>query len=101
MRDLSRDLKWLAINTATVKSWSLEQVIEGCARAGITAIAPWRDIVQQCGIARAASLIRAAGLTVTCLCRGGMFTAAEETERRAALDDNYRAIDEAASLGAN
>src|SRR5713101_1260450 len=29
------------------------------------------------GIARAARLIRAGGLTVTCLCRGGMFTAAD------------------------
>ena len=73
MRDLSRDLHWLAINTATVKSWSLEQVIEGCTRAGIGAIAPWRDIVQACGIERAAKLIGAHGMTVTGLCRGGMF----------------------------
>jgi len=58
MRDLSHDRGWLAINTATVKSWSLEQAIDGCARAGITAIAPWRDIVQQCGSARAARLVR-------------------------------------------
>jgi len=74
MRDLSRDRKWLALNTVTVKSWSLEQAIDGCARAGITAIAPWRDIVQRRGVERAAKLIRASGLTVTCLCRGGMFT---------------------------
>ncbi|MET0537114.1 MAG: sugar phosphate isomerase/epimerase family protein [Xanthobacteraceae bacterium] len=100
MRDLSRDLKWLAINTATVKSWSLEQVIEGCARAGIGAIAPWRDIVQACGPERAGQLFRASGLTVTCLCRGGMFTAADEERRRAALDDNRRAVDEAAEIGA-
>jgi sugar phosphate isomerase/epimerase len=100
MRDLSRDLQWLAINTATVKSWSLEQVIEGCARAGIGAIAPWRDIVQACGPARAGKLIRANALTVTCLCRGGMFTAADAAGRRAALEDNRRAVDEAAEIGA-
>ena len=64
MRDLSHDRGWLAINTATVKSWSLEQAIDGCARAGITAIAPWRDIVQQCGSARAARLVRDSGLSV-------------------------------------
>ena len=100
MRDLSRDREWLAINTATVKSWSLEQAVAGCARAGIPAIAPWRDILKECGVARAAKLIRDAGLIVTCLCRGGMFTAAEEAGRRAALDDNRRAIDEAAAIGA-
>ena len=100
MRDLSRDREWLAINTATVKSWSLEEAIEGCVRAGIAAIAPWRDVLQQCGVERAARLIRAAGLTVTCLCRGGMFTAVDEGGRRAVLDDNRRAIDEAAAIKA-
>jgi sugar phosphate isomerase/epimerase len=100
MRDLSGDCRWLAINTATVKSWSLEQAIEGCARAGISAIAPWRDIVQQCGLARAQKVIRDAGLTVTALCRGGMFTAADAAGRRAAIEDNRRAIDEAAAIGA-
>jgi sugar phosphate isomerase/epimerase len=100
MRDLSNDTHLLAINTATVKSWSFEQVIEGCARAGITAIAPWRDIVQACGLQKAAQLVRAHNMTVTGLCRGGMFTAADEAGRRAALDDNRRAVDEAAALDA-
>ena len=100
MRDFSNDREWLAINTATIKSCSLEQAIAGCARAGIAAIAPWRDIVQQCGIERAQKLIRGAGLTVTCLCRGGLFTAADEAGRRAAIEDNRRAVDEAAAIGA-
>ncbi len=84
----------------TVKAWSFEQLVEGCARAGITAISPWRDIVQTCGAERAGQLIRAQGLTVTGLCRGGMFTAADDAGRRAALDDNRRAVDEAAAIGA-
>jgi sugar phosphate isomerase/epimerase len=100
MRDLSQDHVWLAINTATVKSWSLEQVVEGCARVKIAAIAPWRDIVQACGAQKAGRVIRAAGLTVTCLCRGGMFPAADEAGRRAALEDNRRAVDEANEIGA-
>jgi sugar phosphate isomerase/epimerase len=100
MRDLSNDRSLLAINSATVKPWSLEQLVEGCVRAGITAIAPWRDIVQACGVERAGSLIRAAGLTVTCLCRAGLFPTADEAGRRAALDDNRRAVDEAAAIGA-
>jgi sugar phosphate isomerase/epimerase len=100
MRDLSNDTRFIAVNSATVKAWSLEQLIEGCKRTGITAIAPWRDIVQACGLEKAGRLIRAANLDVSCLCRGGMFPAADEAGRRAALDDNRRAVDEAAAIGA-
>ena len=96
MRDLSNDRRLLAVNSATVKSWSLAQLVEGCARAGIPGIAPWRDIVQAMASRRPAKLIRDAGLAVTGLCRGGMFPAADEAGRRAALEDNRRAIDEAA-----
>ena len=100
MRDLSHDRTLLSINSMTVKAWSLGQLIEGCARAGISAISPWRDIVQACGPERAGKLIRAHGMTVTGLCRGGMFPATDEAGRRAALDDNRRAVDEAAAIGA-
>jgi sugar phosphate isomerase/epimerase len=100
MRDLSNDTKLLAINSATVKAWTLPQLVDGCVRAGISAIAPWRDIVQAQGIKKAGRLIRDAGLAVSCLCRGGMFPAADEAGRRAALDDNKRAVDEAVGIGA-
>jgi sugar phosphate isomerase/epimerase len=101
MRDLSHDSKLIAINSATVKAWSLEQLVEGCKRAGITAIAPWRDIVQAVGVEKAGKFIRTAGIDVSCLCRGGMFTATDAAGRRAALEDNRRAVDEAAGIGAN
>ncbi len=100
MRDLSHDRSLISINSMTVKPWSLEELVEGCARVGVAAISPWRDIVQACGLARAAALVRAHGMTVTGLCRGGMFPAADAAGRRAALDDNRRAVDEAAALGA-
>ena len=38
MRDLSNDRSLLSINSTTVKAWSLEQLVEGCVRAGISAI---------------------------------------------------------------
>ena len=100
MRDLSNDTKLLAINSATMKAWSLPQLIEGCQRAGIAAIAPWRDIVQAVGIEKAGKLIRDASFDVSCLCRGGMFPASDAAGRRAALDDNRRAVDEAVGIGA-
>jgi sugar phosphate isomerase/epimerase len=100
MRDLSKDRALLAVNSATVKSCTLEQLIDGCVRAGITAIAPWRDVLQGPGVEKAAKMIRAAGLTVTCLCRAGLFPATDEAGRRAVFDDNRRAVDEAAAIGA-
>lgn len=94
MNDLAR----LSINSETIKQWSLEELVAGCGKAGVPGVAPWREPVQAYGVERAARLIRDAGLTVTSLCRGGFYTAAEPVARRAALDDNRRAIDEAATL---
>lgn len=91
----------LSLNTVTVRDrWTLAQAIEGCARHGVPGISPWRDKVAEMGLANAAKAIRDAGLTVTGLCRGGMFPAADEAGRRAAIEDNRRAIEEAHTLGA-
>jgi sugar phosphate isomerase/epimerase len=91
----------LSINTATVRTqWPLPEIIAGLARHGIRGIAPWRDQVAATGLDDAARRIRDAGLTVTGLCRGGMFAAEDKAGRRAALDDNRRAVDEALTLGA-
>ncbi len=84
----------LSLNTITTKSWTLPQVIEACARHGIPGISPWRDVLQAAGVEAAARQIRDAGLTVTGLCRGGMFTQPN------AIEDNRRAIAEAHAIGA-
>ena len=97
----SPDPDLLSLNTATVREkWSLRQMIEGCARHGIRGIAPWRDKLAEVGVKEAAKMIRAHGLTVTGLCRGGMFPAADRQGRRAAIEDNLRAIEDAAMLEA-
>ena len=91
----------LSLNTATVREkWGLREAIEGCARHGIRGISPWRDKLAALGVKEAAKMIRNYGLTVTGLCRGGMFPAADRKGRQAALDDNLRAIEDAATLGA-
>ncbi len=101
MRDLSHDTRFLSINTATIQAqWNLRQAIEGVARAGIPGISPWRAPLQELGVAEAAKLVRAHGLTVTGLCRGGMFTSFDRGGLARALDDNRRAVDEAAAIGA-
>jgi sugar phosphate isomerase/epimerase len=91
----------LALNTATTrKKWSLAEAIAGCARHGIKGIAPWRDQLQVMGVEAAARAIRGNGLTVTGLCRGGMFPAIDPAGRRAAIDENRRALEEAYRLQA-
>jgi sugar phosphate isomerase/epimerase len=82
----------LSLNLITVDHWSLEEAVERCAAAGIGWVAPWRHQYADAGAAAAA--IRAAGLSVSSLCRGGFFTA------DGAYEDNRRAVDEAAALGA-
>ena len=95
-------LDGLSINLATVRQqFNLAQAIDACLRHGISAIAPWRDQVQAVGLKEAAAMVRANGLRVTGLCRGGMFPAADAAGRAAAIDDNRRAIDEACALGAD
>jgi sugar phosphate isomerase/epimerase len=101
MRDLSRDHRWLSLNTATVrKQGSLVDIVEACARHGIRAIDPWRDQVAAVGLDRAVRAVRDAGLELSGYCRGGMFTA-DAAHRQEARDDNRRAVDEAKALGAS
>jgi sugar phosphate isomerase/epimerase len=88
----------LAHDTATTEKWTLAQVVDGCVRAGVPAIGPWRDRVEEIGVDKAAKLIRDAGLRVSSLCRGGFLTAADTEGQAAALADNRAAILEAAAL---
>jgi sugar phosphate isomerase/epimerase len=101
MRDFSADLAHLSINTATLrKQLPLPGIVEACARRGIPAICPWRDQVAAAGLDAVARQIGNAGLALSGYCRGGFFTAADAAGLGAALEDNRRAIDEAAALGA-
>ncbi len=92
----------LSINLATVREqWNLGEAVEACAKLGIKAVDPWRDQVAKFGLNDSAKVIKDNGMQVTGYCRGGMFTAPDAKGRAAAIDDNKRAIDEAATLGAD
>lgn len=88
----------LSLNTMTTKTLTLRQAVQTCAAAGLPAIGVWRDRVAEVGLDAADKLIRDHGLRVSSLCRGGFLTGV--ADGAAALDDNRRAIDEAATLGA-
>ncbi|WP_026572032.1 sugar phosphate isomerase/epimerase family protein [Sediminibacillus terrae] len=92
-------LNRLSLNQITTEKWSLEEVARGCAEAEIGHIALWRHKVEETGLQASRNLIRNAGLHVSSLCRGGMFPASTATERERRLDDNRRAVEQAAELG--
>jgi sugar phosphate isomerase/epimerase len=94
-------LERLSLNQATVKNLGLPEAAALCVRHEIPAIGLWRDRVAEFGVARSAATVRAAGLHVSSLCRGGFFTHADPGARAAALADNRAAIAEAAELGAD
>jgi sugar phosphate isomerase/epimerase len=89
------ELARLSFNQITADHLTLEEVVEGCAAAGIGWVAVWRHKLGS----GAADAIRSAGLRVSSLCRGGFFPAATEAERRERDADNRRAVEEAAELG--
>ena len=101
MRDLSRDNRYLSINTATLRrERPLAEVVPALAAAGIPGIGPWREQIQAIGIKTAARLIGDHGLTVSGVSRAGVFTAKGRSGLQQVLDNNRRAVDEAAGIGA-
>jgi sugar phosphate isomerase/epimerase len=93
------DLSRCSLNTATVKRATLEEAVTAAAEAGYGAVGLWRDRVQEVGADRAARVVADAGLRVSSLCRGGFLTASDAAGVASALDDNRRAIEEAATVG--
>jgi len=91
----------LSLNQMTTANWSAQQAVEGCLRHGIGSIALWRHKIQEAGVEVCVRLVRDAGVHVSSLCRGGMFPAPTEQQRRKNIEDNFRAADEAAALGAD
>ena len=98
--DADPRLARLSLNQRTVPRWSLPELVERCTEAGIGAIGLWREPVADYGLTRTARLVHDAGLRVSSLCRGGFLTAEDPAERAAAIQDNLRALDEAAELRA-
>ncbi len=89
----------LSLNTATIKKASLAEALDVAVSAGLQHIGLWRDKVAEVGLATAVDMVKASGLQVSSLCRGGFLTAADGPGQAAALEDNKAAILEARALG--
>ena len=96
------DPSLLSINQLTTRDqWSLPEAADGYARAGVGAMAVWWEKLREIGAARAARVIRDAGLAVTGYCAGGLLTARDPASRQQRIDDNRRMVDEAVAIGSS
>jgi sugar phosphate isomerase/epimerase len=94
------DFSRLCVHTITTKPWSIEQAASHYSAAGVRGVTVWRQWLEGRNIAAVRRLLADNGLTVVSLCRGGFFPSVDAAARQTAIDDNLRAIDEGAELGA-
>jgi sugar phosphate isomerase/epimerase len=97
MQTISR----LSINQYTLRNSTIAQLLEDCAAERISFVALWREKVAEAGLDEIQKLLGDTGIKVSSLCRGGFFPASTLDRRSKNLEENYRAVDEAAAIGAD
>ena len=90
----------LCIHTITTRPWPIEEAAAKYAGAGVKGITVWREALEGKDPYKTGRLLVANDLTIVSLCRGGFFAYKDAGKRRSAIDDNKRAIEVAAQLGA-
>jgi sugar phosphate isomerase/epimerase len=90
----------LSINHYSVRQLTLEQLARECRELGISYVGLWRDKIYEVGIEKAKACLAEAELEISSLCRAGFFPYDNEGQRQKSLEENRKAIDEAAVLGA-
>lgn len=101
MRDLRGRLDLCSINTATLGHKApIGETIDNVARFGFGGICPWRRDLEGQDVVAVARRIRQAGLRVSGYCRSTYMPATSTAVFLANIQDNRRAIDQAAALGA-
>jgi len=93
-------LSHVCIHSITTKPWNIEQCVHHYSREGFGGISVWRNTLENRNIQDTGKMIRDHGLEITSLVRGGFFPSVSLEKRQKSIDDNRKAIDEAAALGA-
>ena len=99
MTNEHNDLSKLCIHTITTKPWKIEEAAKNYAAAAVKGITVWRDALDGRDIMQTGKMLREHDLSIVSLCRGGFFAHKDFNKRKAAIDDNKKAIEEAAALG--
>jgi len=93
------DLSGLCIHSITTKPWKIEEAAKNYSAAGVKGITVWRDALDGRNSKQTGKMLRDHDLTIVSLCRGGFFAHKYLSKRKQAIDDNRKAIEEAAELG--
>ncbi len=95
-----QDLSKLCIHTITTKPWSIEEAAGQYQKAGVKGISVWRQYLEGRDIFQTGEMLKKHDLEAVALVRGGFFPSTSSGKRKEAIEDNKKAIDEAAALGA-
>ncbi len=95
-----KDFSRLCVHTFTTKPWSIEECVRNYAASGIKGITIWRNVLENKNLTAVKQLLDEYGMEVVSLARGGFFPSTDIRKRELAIDDNFLAIEQAASVGA-
>lgn len=84
----------------TTKPWDFPTACAKYSAAGVGGVGVWRQWLEGRSLSESKALLDDNGLKAVSLVRGGFFPGLDEAERQASLDDNRKALDEAAAIGA-
>ncbi len=93
------DFSRLCVHTITTKPWGIDEAVKYFSKAGVNGISVWRDTLEDRDVLQTGDMIRDNGLDIVSLVRGGFFPSISKQKQLEAIDENKRAIDEAAELG--
>lgn len=94
------DYSQLCVHTITTKPWTIEEAAKSFSKEGVSGITVWRDALTGRDVKQTGKMLHDLNLQIVSLCRGGFFPHTSKIKRQEAIDDNRKAIDEAAALGA-
>ncbi|MDP9230659.1 MAG: sugar phosphate isomerase/epimerase, partial [Bacteroidota bacterium] len=93
------NLSGLCIHSITTKPWKIEEAAKNYAAAGVKGITVWCDALDGRNIKQTGKMLRDHDLTIVSLCRGGFFAHKDLSKIKSAINENRKAIEEAAELG--
>jgi len=91
----------LAIHTITTKAWDLPTAAAKYSAAGVQGMGVWRQWLDGRPLAESRKMLEDHGITPVSLVRGGFFPHLTTAEKAESHDDNIKALDEAAAIGAS
>lgn len=102
MRDISDKPELFSINTGCLGYREpIEKIIKACSERSVGYISPWRREIEQKNLNEIRKLLDDSNVKVNSLCRSSYYTGSDKKQRILAVEDNKRALDDAAILGAS